>query len=399
MHCGYAKHHVWIRGTGRCMPCPAYNELVDPIGIYNDVGGFFSSNEMEILRADLAADIRRPGCERCWAVEDAGVPGSVSARQWGNDLYFTDIDQPVGITALEISAGRTCTLKCRMCGSHSSTAWAAELSSRGVQVTASNLDWTTVSTDHLKTLTYLKITGGEPFLSPKLAVMLKELQQSGLSKQIDVEIFTNAEEFPSAKFTDYMRDFNSCRIYFSIDGVGKRNEYIRSGSSWPVTIATILNWGKWKAELGLDRVRYSISHTYTTYNCLYGLEMADWVKSMRSNPGLENLDLEGWHFAWDDSWHNVTKLPGGIKKELAYMLDELRPFIGLEETIDPDYWFPFYYSKEVLQADLHGLPSEPFNDWWQEMLVLDKLRGQNINDSLPELVELFRRHELFTHRN
>ena len=382
------------------MPCPVYDEKLDPIGKYTDVKQFFFSNEMTQLRTDLNNNIIRPGCAQCLSAEDARVPGSFSTRQWANDRYYANPDQPVGITTMEISAGRTCTLKCRMCAPHSSTAWAAEHRSRGLVDASPSLDWTAIPIDLLANLTHLKITGGEPFLSPNLSVMLKELHQAGLSQQIDAEIYTNAEEFPDTKFTDYMQGFKSFRVYFSIDGVGKRNEYIRSGSSWPRTIDTILRWGKWKTRFGLDNIQYSISYTYTTFNCLYNVEIVDWVKSMRSNPGLEDLNLEGWHFARDDSWHAVMRLPYDIRQELITMLSNKRSEFGplnvWAEKSTPDQKKAIGFTRARLLHHPLALPSSSFDEWWQEIRTLDMLRGQDIYQALPEIVDLFTRHGLLT---
>jgi hypothetical protein len=393
MYCGYAKHHVWIRGTGNCVPCPAWNDK-DTLTSNTDVKSFFFGEEMTRLRADLEADVKRLGCDRCHRQELAGD----STRTVANAKYFTDMGRPIGITALEISAGRTCTLKCRMCGPDSSTAWAIEHRSRGLPNAPPTIDWTNIPVDILSDLTYLKITGGEPFLSPNLAVMFRELQEAGISKQLDVEIYTNAEEFPGDRFSEYMRDFKNCRINFSVDGVGKRNEYIRSGSSWPRTVDTMLKWGAWKADLGLDQVGFSISFTYTTFNCLYGLEMVDWVKSMRSYPGLSDLDLDGWHFAEDDSWHNIKRLPDSINEELINLLSDKINELGLpskfHDGIDPDYARTVYGARVSLQQFRRGLPTGSFDDWWQEIKTLDALRGQDIYQSLPEIVDLFIRHGL-----
>lgn len=396
MHCGYAKHHVWIRGGGECSPCPFYNLETEPLGDHRDFESFFLGPEMDQLRADLAAGIKRRGCHLCWEAEKIGK----SCRIEGNERHFTDPSAPVSLTALEISAGRTCTLKCRMCGSDSSTAWAAEYVQRGMRDDKPTLDWRMVPRHLLKDLRYLKVTGGEPFLSPNLATLFADLHADGISDQIEVEIFTNVEQFPDARFTDHMRDFKALDVFFSIDGVGHRNEYIRSGSSWPRSMDTMRQWGQWKARNQLTQLRFHISHTYTIFNCLYCLEMVDWIREIRAYDGLAEITLKGSHLAVDDSWHSVPRLPDSIKQEIvdeatAMLRREYGPESRWQEAIIPDHQF-YATVRAALQWTVHEPPTASFDQWWNETLELDRLRGQDIRLAIPEVVDMLRRHGLIS---
>ena len=278
MYCGYSKHHLWIRSSGECVPCPAYDIVADPLGRPGEHASaeqFFYSTDMVQLRSDIENDIERPGCHKCHSAEKLRNGGS--CRTWGNEQFFQDSELPVQLTALEISAGRTCTLKCRMCGPNSSTAWAAEHKLRGMPADTIDLDWDMIPVHLMSNVKYIKVTGGEPFLSPNFAKMLRELDREDLLGQMQVEIFTNLEEFPGTKFTDYLKKVKNLKIYFSLDGVGIRNEYIRSGSNWSNTVNTMLKWGQWKHDLRLDQLSFIISHTYTIFNCLNYIEFADYV--------------------------------------------------------------------------------------------------------------------------
>lgn len=350
---------------------------------------------MRRLREDLDNDVRRPGCHRCWENEKTGY----STRTWANEWIFKDHTGPARLTALEISAGRTCTLKCRMCGPDSSTAWASEMDQRGVGEWKPTLDWNMLPRHLLADLTYLKITGGEPFLSPNLARLFLELSEDGLSHNIDVELFTNVEEFPGPRYVDNMRDFKSLQIYFSVDGIGARNEYIRSGSIWQRTVENMKSWGRWKSELGLGNVKFHISYTYTLYNCMYCAEFIDTIRGLRAYPGLEGLTLiNGSHMATDDSWHSVPRLPASIRSELVDTASEFALEVdhraGLPGSLPGDYVFYPEIVIKSLSNEKHAPPSLGFDDWWRETTEIDAYRGQDIRRALPEVVELLRRHGL-----
>lgn len=376
--CFYAKNHALIWSDGSMTPCCNYKDGEDPIGHHTDVFEFFNSLEMIKLRQDHANGVKRPGCRKCWSVEDAG---GVSYRK-------PSIPSHAGkLAGLDIALGRTCTLKCRTCGPFASSAWESELISRGIRRHRESLDIADIPLEAFDNIEQLDIQGGEPFLSKKFPDMLGYLASSGISKNISLTITTNAECFPDKSYTAPLPFFKNVLIKLSIDGVGIRNEYMRSGSDWTRTMDTVERWGHFKKDL--DNMKLVVNHTISTFNFIYYEEIVAEVARLRSLSGLEALDL--WcHHALENEWHNCFLLPSSLREEAKMIWSRGTPAV-----------FEFQDFRRVMISMLNQDRSEPplpFSEWWQNNQVMDRIRKQSIETALPELVSMFKRHGLFDSR-
>lgn len=78
------------------------------------------------------------------------------------------------------------------------------------------------------------IIGGEPLLMREHYDFLDMIIQSGHSKEIILSYTTNLTllNLEKKNFLDYVDQFKQVAVNVSIDGIGKRNEYIRYGSNW-----------------------------------------------------------------------------------------------------------------------------------------------------------------------
>lgn len=374
--CFYAKNHVLIWSNGYMSPCCNYKDKEDPIGDYTDVFQFFNSVEMVKLREDHANGIKRPGCRKCWEVE---ASGGISYRKPSRP---EDKDK---IKGLDIAFSRVCTLKCRTCGPGASSAWESELISRGIKKPRKNiLDISSIPPEAFTDVEQLDIQGGEPFISKKLPETLQYLSTSGLSKNISLTITTNADCFPDNTYTEPLAHFKSVLIKLSVDAVGVRNEYIRSGSNWQRTINTIEQWGMLKKQM--PNMKLVVNHTVSTFNFIYYNEIVEEIKRIRLLPGLDDLNL--WcHHALENEWHNCLLLPQSIRDEVKLIWAQGDP--------EP-FEIPNFRSVMVeLLSHSRPLPPMSFNSWIENNTVMDTIRQQSIDTALPELIDLFKRHGLY----
>lgn len=374
--CFYANNNALIWSDGSISPCCMYRSEDDPIGEHTDVFEFFNSPEMAKLRQDHANGVKRPGCRKCWSVEDAG---GGSYRIPSNPAHAGQLK------GLDIAMGRTCTLKCRTCGPFASSAWESELASRGLGQSRMTLDIDDIPVQAYDHIEKLDIQGGEPFLSKKLPNILNYLVMKGLSKNIFLTIVTNVEDFPDETYTEPLKHFGKLLMKLSLDAVGPRNEYIRSGSRWENTIETFERWGRFRQENPDSNIKLVISHTVSTFNFMYYEEMLAEVARLRTLPGLEDLELWG-HHALEMKWHNCFLLPASMREEVRQTW-----LSGSPTPYDIQSFRPT--TAEMLGRD-NPLPNMPFADWWQDTLEMDRLRGEDINNALPELVAMFRKHGL-----
>ncbi len=374
--CFYAKNHALIWSDGSISPCCVYRTDEDPIGDYADVFEFFNSPEMEQLRTDHSNGIKRPGCRKCWSVEDAG----------GGSYRIPSNPNHAGqLKGLDVAVGRTCTLKCLTCGPFASSAWESELASRGMGQSRMTLDIGDIPVQAYDHIEKLDIQGGEPFLSKKLPSILGYLVAKELSKKISLTIVTNVETFPDQRYTEPLKHFGKLLIKLSLDAVGPRNEYIRSGSRWENTMESFERWGRFKKDNPDSKIKLVISHTLSTFNFIYYDEMVSEVAHLRTLPGLEGLEL--WaHHALEKKWHNCFLLPMPLREETAALWRDGKP-VRYEH-------YGFRRTTATMLVTPNHLPTIPFGDWWQDIREMDRIRGEDINTALPELVSLFRKHDL-----
>lgn len=161
--------------------------------------------------------------------------------------------------------GNYCNLSCYTCLPQSSSRRTTELQKigwynafGGRPVTQIDLDSVF---DQIKDLlpytAAIVIIGGEPLLMNSHYDFLDMIIQSGHSKEIILSYTTNLTllNLDKRNFLDYTDKFKQVAVNVSIDGIGKRNEYIRHGSNWDKLIE---NYNAIEGKV-LRRVYYTTS--------------------------------------------------------------------------------------------------------------------------------------------
>ena len=121
-------------GTARPC-CMAHEEIVDTDGVKydlnkTDLSTIYKSKYMQDLRRDFRNGEKPATCQRCWDEESAGRDSKrIHTRTRLKELY-TQVDwqndNPDQLWFIDLKLGNICNLKCRICGSWSSSKWAEE---------------------------------------------------------------------------------------------------------------------------------------------------------------------------------------------------------------------------------------------------------------------------------
>ena len=121
-------------GTARPC-CMAHEEITDSQGQKYDLNQhtlqeIYSSDYMQNLRRQFRGGERPTTCDRCWEEESAGrtskrMHTQVRLKELYPQVDF-DNDQPDQLWFIDLKLGNICNLKCRICGSWSSSKWAEE---------------------------------------------------------------------------------------------------------------------------------------------------------------------------------------------------------------------------------------------------------------------------------
>ena len=108
----------------------------------------------------------------------------------------------------------------------------------------------------------LKFTGGEPSIQPEVLTVLDTAISKGYSKQIELNLTTNATKF-NRRLLDKLSEFATVKLNISVDGYGTVYDYIR----YP------FKWEKWLERIN-EIKQYDIKCSYTAC-LLYTSDAAD----------------------------------------------------------------------------------------------------------------------------
>ena len=228
--------------------CLADDELVDNEGnkfslLTADFADVQNSNAMRDLRQQFLDGKRPQTCRKCWNEERAGRTSKRMhtldrLKHIVKDTEWTADAKP--LMFLDLKLGNICNLKCRICGSWSSSQFATEeinqlppaekkLSYAYQMLRAGNWPqenqqfWGEIE-NHLSDIRYIEFTGGEPFMIREHFDMLQGIVDRGIAGQVEIHYNTNGTHWPEGA-EHIWKHFKTVEIAFSIDDVGARFEY------------------------------------------------------------------------------------------------------------------------------------------------------------------------------
>ena len=344
MTCKYLDHQVCIRSDGQYRLCCVSMEPDNTEKIFNmSPIEWNRSKTVQDARDKFANDEWPDSCIKCKINEENGVQSMrQKPRKYGP-----------GISHLDLRFGNSCNLNCSMCfpGSSSSLHHEHEkiksmgLNSPWGEVTYEIFNWYTDELGemfaNLSDLREVYLTGGEPMMVKHLAGFLKKLDSS-----VEVRFNTNGTIHNPQVYEELQR-FERVMMCYSIDGLGKVNDYIRWGSSWSDVERNIHNMA------ALPNVHVSIGPTVQVLNGLYYNELVDWANKYGYSV-FENLLLFPKHYHLENADEQIkNSVP-----QFVHWHKNPQDLIQRQKFID--------YTK-----------------------LLDSVRGCNINDYLPEVASIY----------
>jgi organic radical activating enzyme len=428
--CIYPWMHLQLKPNGQAKPCCRFNHM-NPA--YNNADGVpalaeYNVNKMTLteisnsefwkqLRQDMLDGKQIPGCHKCDRDDEHGNFSMRfnANRQWNDGNQDAPLDKynSLKFEYLELTTGRYCNLKCRMCSSDLSTSWddddkvlaghyydRKDFSNRPSML---SLDFNEEDFENTK---LIKLTGGEPMLAPTFIPFIDKIIDSGYAKNINLEIYTNASWVPKAKILDRLDKFKNLNIFLSIDGLNEVNDYVRAPSKWEVVNESAETWIKYSKE----NLKYSIvfSPTISLYNILNFPSMLRWWKDLQTTYFGEDFVLHA-----SDNEKAATRYPGYIfnvgrlsptmlqtptylspcllpnKVKVAAEIAAISKELVKNATTNSElkYASAFEYMIDHIISHLVKAPVDILQTFVSYSADLDKLRSQKLQDACPELWE------------
>jgi MoaA/NifB/PqqE/SkfB family radical SAM enzyme len=348
-----------ISAQGGIKPCCKYDRT-----LAYDLDSYLSSPDLIELQQQFLQGERPLGCRRCWQDEDAGL---CSKRQLDHEYvlpYDVTLDS---IKILAMTFGNTCNLSCVTCGSNASSRWAAEerkidIKSFGKSIYPHNQFYRDpVFRQKIAALggdlIHLEIAGGEPFYASAEIHknFLLSLPNPG---KIKIHYITNATVFPELEFWEIWKRFRHVDIQLSIDGVGKKFEYLRYPAEWQMIQENITRYQE------KNHIQLSISHTVSWMNILYIGDFFSWCHQQNlPDPYLGPVSKP--------NYLSIQCLPLDIKTKIRDRLET-------SNRQDISALINYMYLED--QSDM-------FDKGQKWLSMLDTMRGTVFADTFPELNE------------
>ena len=289
---------IWL-GSGMTTSCHhPLPHKIDLEAIKTNPSAIHNTVQKKEERKQMQNGDRPKGCEYCWKIEDINRD-NISDRVYKSKIFTnealetahtSDYNTDVNLKTLEIAFDRTCNFACTYCNPAFSSTWANNIKQKGpyVGMTTDGRNHFTHShesaepykknesnpyveafykwweTDLHKSLDELRITGGEPMMSPNLWRLLDWIETQSDKMNPDMRIAVNsnlgAKQSIIDRFKKKLKGFKNFHLYTSMEATFGQAEYIRDG----------LDYGEWFSNvlhMMVDKVPSEI-HNMCTINAL-----------------------------------------------------------------------------------------------------------------------------------
>jgi organic radical activating enzyme len=409
---------IWL-GSGMTTSCHhPLPHKVDPIAVQSNPKLLHNTPEKKEQRRQMQCGERPDGCEYCWKIEDMG-PGYISDRVYKSQIYtdqelqtaFTeDQETDVDLITLEISFDRTCNFACSYCNPAFSTTWVKDLKNNGgyTDLVSDGRNHFTHSHDSNQlfglneynpyveaffkwwdsdlhsTLRELRITGGEPIMSPELWKLLDWFKKEDNTSDCSIVINSNLGGKPELidRLVEARTHLPSLDVYTSCESTGVKAEYIRDGLDFNYWWDNLVRLH----EAGID------THCMMTINalCLHTLPaLISKILAKRTELNTNRFAIMSLNILRFPSFQSALVLPRDIKISCSNQLKEL-----INQDMHEFERGQIKRLIEYLQV-INTPHNEAFempklhNDFKQFYQQYDVRRNKNFETTFPELKDWF----------
>ena len=396
--CMYPWVHLYASPNGEAQPCCVWDHKQKMCSTKEmNLKEIYNSPQWRKLRLDMMNDRPAKGCKPCYEQERNGFfsnrqSSNMHLGHFVNKITETD-DQGYcnnfQLSYWDIRFSNLCNLSCRSCGHIFSSSWYKDqVKLAGPEYAKNNkalfwagrhkTDMLEQLLEHIDYVEQIYFAGGEPLMMDEHYHILEELERK---KKFNVRLVYNTN-FTQIKLKDrlvfdYWRKFDSVAVGASLDAMGTRAEYIRKNTVW-----SEIEENRRKMQEMCPGVDFYISPTISIQNVWHVSDFhKDWVdrgfikpQDLHTNPVL------------DPAFLRIDILPDHYKKQVIEKikkhLEWLRPIDKLQRATQG------FESIIHLLETPHSNSEFLMKQFWKRMEELDKLRNENLLETIPELNEI-----------
>lgn len=346
-----------------------------------------NSKHMQSLREEFLAGKKPQTCRKCWNEERSGRTSKrmhtlnrlkhiLAGEEWTTDA------KP--LMFLDLKLGNICNLKCRICGSWSSSQFATEeindappeekkstyayqMLRAGAWPRENQQFWDQID-QHLTDIRYIEFTGGEPFMIKEHFSMLQGIVDRGIAGQVEIHYNTNGTIFPE-EAENIWKHFKLVEIALSIDDVGERFEYQRSNAVWTEVCANLDRFRDLKEIY--PNIVLQVCTTVNVFNVRYIDQVAAWI-----DQNQQSFNFVYWNMMHDAWYFSIATLPDTAKQALTHHLQTAAVPAQFREEFD-----------RIIDFMNRGASTDGFM-LRMKIRDLDRKRQQNLAAIAPEFAAL-----------
>lgn len=370
--------------------CLAEDEIVDNDGnkfelTKADFIEIRNSDYMKNLRQQFLTGQQPDTCKKCWNEEDSGRTSKrmhtidrlkhiVGNQSWSED------EKPMMF--LDLKLGNICNLKCRICGSWSSSSYATEemmalpqqdrkktfayqMLRAGSWPRENKQFWQQID-QCLSDIRYIEFTGGEPFMIAEHFDMLQGIVDRGIAGQVEIHYNTNGTIVPE-RAPDIWQHFKTVEVAFSIDDVGPRFEYQRMNANWEEVNKNISTFKTLQSTM--PNLQLQCCSTVNVFNVMYLEELAAWHK-------LANFDFVYWNMLHEAYYFSIGSLPELSKQYVKQKLESTATLGNTKQEFE-----------KIMQFMMQGTSLDG-SLLREKIKEIDLRRSQDLNQHHAELAKI-----------
>jgi len=385
--------HLHVRPDGTALPCCLWKG--PPLGNVrsSSIAALWNAPTMKALRSDMVAGRAVVGCWRCYEDERSGLGSQRQRASLALDrhrgrgrLTAPDGTLPrLPVVFLDFRFSNACNLRCRTCDPLQSSAWAAEARALGLAVGGGPIrkaydDWDSLWRQLQPLLEEgveeIRFAGGEPLVMEEHYRILDFLIARGLT---DVRLSYNTNfstlRFQGRDLIDLWSRFRQVYVGASLDGSGRRGEYLRKGLRWDAVVANREEMLRRCPDVG-----FSIAATVSIFNVLH---LPDFHREWVEKGYIDHNNFELNNVLVSPAMYRMQILPPALKERVQEAYRRHR-----ESFLDADGRTARDFAAVARLMETRDR-SELLPEFVAMTRRLDQLRGEDCREVFPELTALF----------
>lgn len=386
--------HLHVMPDSTVIPCcvSPYHDLYGDVS-KQKVAEIWNSDRFKELRTQMIKGELPPGCKHCHDLETAGFR---SMRQGMNYKFEKDIPtfiantdpqghyQEIKLKYIDIRFSNLCNFKCRGCSPALSSSWYDD-HAKAFGYTPTRPKVLNVASDspdfwrHFQELAldaeFIYFGGGEPLITKEHFDLLRLLIAKGRT-DVDLTYNTNLSTltYGNNNLIDLWDKFRSVTLGISIDDLGNRAEYFRSGTKWQ-TLVTNLETLRDR----YPRIQRYVNCTVNLTNVYYLPELFTYLTSQRFiGPEQFNINL-----LLDPDEYRIDVLPVKAK---FFVMQKLQKFV--DQLLRNKCEKAAHDFRNIVSHMMKVDNSRLLPQFYERTRKLDELRGEAFVRTYPELSKL-----------